>query len=243
MDSGADKTFTKPSANRPPQTHSPEELRKVHHVMSVELPIGDPEVIARRHADSKHRFPSVVIDDDEYVVVSVKRHPLGMLGIILTGMISFILVASVWITVCFMPNNLNITQAAKNSLSLGAVAILVLITVFSYIGLMIYRRNQLIITNERIIQKISMGLFDQRRQTISLEAIEDISYHQKGLMPNLFQYGTIRLSTVGDESTYTLTWVPEPHKYTDFLGDVVEDARENQFVTDEMMEIGRKLSW
>ena len=130
MDSGADKTFTKPSANRPPQTHSPEELRKVHHVMSVELPIGDPEVIARRHADSKRRFPSVVIDDDEYVVVSVKRHPLGMLGIILTGMISFILVASVWITVCFMPNNLNITQAAKNSLSLGAVAILVLITVF-----------------------------------------------------------------------------------------------------------------
>ena len=62
-------------------------------------------------------------------------------------------------------------------------------------------------------------------------------------MSNLFQHGTIRLSTVGDESTYTLTWVPEPHKYTDFLGDVVEDARENQFVTDEMMEIGRKLSW
>ncbi|MBS7346776.1 MAG: PH domain-containing protein [Candidatus Sacchiramonaceae bacterium] len=243
MNPKADKTFTKSGANRPPQTHSPEELRKVHHVMNVELPIGDPEVIAKRHEESKRRYPHVAIDDDEYVVVSVKRHPLGMFGIILMGMISFVLVASIWITICFMPNGLNLTQSAKNNLSLGAVAVLVLIAVFSYIGLMIYRRNQFIVTNERIIQKISTGLLDQQRQTINLEAIEDISYYQKGLMSHLFHYGTIRMSTVGDESTYTFTWVPQPHNYTDFLGDVVEDARENQFITDETMETGRKLSW
>ena len=238
-----DKTFAKPGANRPPQTHSPEELRKVHHVMNVELPIGDPEVIAKRHAESKRRYPQVSIDDDEYVVISVKRHFIGVFGIILMGMISFILVASIWITISFMPNNLNIAQAVKNNVSLGAVAILALIVMSSYIGLIIYRRNQFIVTNERIVQKISMGLLDQRQQAINLEAIEDISYSQNGLMSNLFQYGTIRMSTVGDESTYTFTWVPQPHNYTDFLGDVVEDARENQFITDETMETGRKLSW
>lgn len=243
MDQQEDKTFAQSAVDRPPQTHSSEERRKVHHVMNVELPIGDPGVINKRHTESRRRYPSVEIDDDEYVVVSVKRHPLGMLGIVLVGMISFVVTASIWITICFMPNSLNLTQAAKNNISLGAAAILVLITVFSYIGLMIYRRNQFIVTNERIIQKISKGLLDQQRQTINLEAIEDISYHQKGLMPHLFHYGEIRLSTVGDESTYTFTWVPEPNKYTDFLGDIVEDARENQFITDEAMEIGRKLSW
>ena len=65
MDSGQDKTFTKPGADRPPQTHSPEELRKVHHVMNVELPIGDPKIIAERHAESMRRYPQVAIDDDE----------------------------------------------------------------------------------------------------------------------------------------------------------------------------------
>lgn len=212
--------------------------------MSVELPIGDPEVIARRHADSKRRFPSVVIDDDEYVVAFSKRHPLWVcLGLFWRGWfhLYWSLVFGLRSVLC--PIIWTLLRLPKNSLSLGAVAILVLITVFSYIGLMIYRRNQLIITNERIIQKISMGLFDQRRQTISLEAIEDISYHQKAWCRICFstaQFVWVQLAT----NPHTpLLGCLKPHKYTDFLGDVVEDARENQFVTDEMMEIGRKLSW
>ena len=38
---------------------------------------------------------------------------------------------------------------------------------------------------------------------IDLASIEDASFHQNGILQTMFHYGTFRLSTVGDETTYT----------------------------------------
>ena len=38
---------------------------------------------------------------------------------------------------------------------------------------------------------------------IDLKAVEDVSFHQKNIFQKMFHYGTLRLSTVGDETTYT----------------------------------------
>lgn len=214
----------------------------IQKVMEVETPIGDPAVIASRHQESVRRYPDVNLDDDEYVVISIRRHVFGVFGILLSSMLSFVVVASIWITICFMPNNLNIPESAKNNISLAAVALLALSVVSGLIGYSIYKNNKFIVTNERVIQWIVSGLFHQKKQTINLEAIEDISFTQTGILQHAVGYGTIRLSTVGEESTYTFTLVPQPNKYAELLGDLVENVKENQFITDEMMDKGRKLS-
>ena len=41
---------------------------------------------------------------------------------------------------------------------------------------------------------------------IDLSSIEDASFRQDSLMQKLFHYGTFRLSTVGDETTYTFKY-------------------------------------
>ena len=41
---------------------------------------------------------------------------------------------------------------------------------------------------------------------IDLASVEDASFHQNGLMQRIFHYGTFRLATVGDETTYTFTY-------------------------------------
>ena len=38
---------------------------------------------------------------------------------------------------------------------------------------------------------------------IDLSSIEDTSFSQDGVLQKMFGYGTFRLSTVGDETTYT----------------------------------------
>jgi hypothetical protein len=38
---------------------------------------------------------------------------------------------------------------------------------------------------------------------IDLSSIEDTSFSQAGVVQKIFGYGTFRLSTVGDETTYT----------------------------------------
>ena len=47
---------------------------------------------------------------------------------------------------------------------------------------------------------------------IDLESVEDASFRQENLWQNMFHYGTLRLSTVGDETTYTF-------KYSDVSGE------------------------
>ena len=41
-------------------------------------------------------------------------------------------------------------------------------------------------------------------------------------MQNLFNYGTIRLSTEGDETTYTFTYTHYPEREKNLLNDAVE---------------------
>mgnify|MGYP003584843172 FL=1 len=214
----------------------------IQKVMEVETPVGDPAVIAARHQEAARRYPDVNLDSDEYVVVSIKRHSFGVFGIIISSMLSFIIVASIWITISIMPNNLNLTLAMKTNITLASLALLALSVVSAMIGHSIYKNNKFIITNERVVQWIVSGLFNKKKQTINLEAIEDISFSQTGFLQHLIGFGTVRLSTIGEESTYTFTFVPQPNKYAELLGDLVENAKENQFITDEMMELGRKLS-
>ena len=214
----------------------------IQKVMEVETPVGDPAVIAARHQEAARRYPDVNLDSDEYVVVSIKRHSFGVFGIIISSMLSFIIVASIWITISIMPNNLNLTLAMKTNITLASLALLALSVVSAMIGHSIYKNNKFIITNERVVQWIVSGLFNKKKQTINLEAIEDISFSQTGFLQHLIGFGTVRLSTIGEDSTYTFTFVPQPNKYAELLGDLVENAKENQFITDEMMELGRKLS-
>ena len=47
---------------------------------------------------------------------------------------------------------------------------------------------------------------------IDLTSVEDASFRQENLLQNMFHYGTFRLSTVGDETTYTF-------KYSDISGE------------------------
>lgn len=215
---------------------------QVVQVMEVEVPAGDLEVIKNRHEESLRKFPDVTVDKDEYVLLSIGRHGIGLLGIVISCLLLFIVVVSVWILVCFMPNKLGLAQSAKNNLSLIFGSLTLLNLVFGYIGYSTYKSNKFTVTNERAIQWIVSGLFHRKKQIINLESTEDISYIQTGIIQHIFDYGTIRLSTTGDESTYTFVLAKNPAKMVEIIGEIAECARENQPIPDEIFEKAQKMS-
>ena len=210
-------------------------------VMPVEFPAGDPEVIRVRHQESVKNHPDISVDEDEFVVLALRRHWIGLIGIVFVSLSLFVVLVSAWILLCFTPNNFNITDEMKNSLSLIFAPLSVLIAVAGYIGYTTYKANRFIVTNERAVQIIVRGLMDQKKQVINLESAEDISFTQKGIFQHLLDYGTIRLSTTGDETTYTFPLAKNPAKAAEILGEVAESARENQPVPDEIYEFAKKM--
>ena len=215
---------------------------QVQPVMQVEVPAGDPRVIKARHEQSVKTYPDITVDEDEYVVLSMRRHSLGyLLNIIFSAFIGVLLI-SAWIIICFMPNPLPIPANFKSQISLIFGSITLLLIILTYVNYVVYRANRFVITNERAIQWISNTIMSQKKQVINLESIEDISYSREGILQHLFDYGTVKLSTVGDESTYTFPFSPNPDKKAEFLSDIVEAARENQMLSDKLFEEGIKMS-
>ena len=215
---------------------------QVQPVMQVEVPAGDPRVIKTRHEQSIKTYPDITVDEDEYVVLSMRRHSLGyLLNIIFSAFIGVLLI-SAWIIICFMPNPLPIPVNFKPQISLIFGSITLLLIILTYVNYVVYRANRFVITNERAIQWILNTIMSQKKQVINLESIEDISYSREGILQHLFDYGTVKLSTVGDESTYTFPFSPNPDKKAEFLSDIVEAARENQMLSDKLFEEGIKMS-
>jgi hypothetical protein len=64
----------------------------------------------------------------------------------------------------------------------------------------------MIITNKHVIQMVMKSPVATSVNIIDLQSIEDASFHQSGLLQKLFRYGTLRLSTIGDETTYTFPY-------------------------------------
>ena len=74
----------------------------------------------------------------------------------------------------------------------------------------VYKGNRLYVTNKRLIHYEQTSLTAKSVNTIDLVSVEDVSFKQKGLIDQIFQLGSLRMSTVGDETTYTFKYAAKP---------------------------------
>ncbi|MBR3252593.1 hypothetical protein IKF84_00780 [Candidatus Saccharibacteria bacterium] len=154
-----------------------------------------------RHERSVKDFPFLELEDNEYVEYAFKRAKIWLnliLGGLAAGLI-FILLA--FLLVLMGKDFLDTTGISFLYIILGALLFSVfLVGVFT---LMVYRGNKLFITNKHVIQMTMASPMSSSVNMIDLPSIEDTSFSQDGIMQKMFGYGTFRLSTVGEETTYT----------------------------------------
>jgi len=81
-----------------------------------------------------------------------------------------------------------------------------------FINLMIYSLNVLILTNKRVIQIETKGLFNYERNDLEIDKIQDITIEIKGLLANLLNFGDILIQTAGTEIKFKISSLPRPLK-------------------------------
>lgn len=160
------------------------------------------EGLARiRHERSVKDFPFLELEDNEYVEYAFKRAKVWLhliLGSLGAGLI-FILFA--FLLVLLGQDSLDSIGISFLYIILGSLVAAVFIAgIFTII---VYRGNRLFITNRHVIQMIMLSPLSNSFNMIDLSSIEDTSLSQDGILQKIFGYGTFRLSTVGDETTYT----------------------------------------
>ena len=204
-------------ANEPQVVHASRDLEPKRFIISDDL--------KRRHADALMNYPHLNLSEGEYVILDIKRHPIGMLLPI--GMTA-LLVAAILLFAAIYPSIADsslVVMPSPPAVFGMALLFCVLVVLGGATALWVYLQNQFYMTNESVIQEIQESLFSRHEQTVSLGSIEDASFRQSGILQTMFDYGTIRLSTEGDETTYIFHYVTNPKRQIAILNNAIESFK------------------
>ncbi|MDO4507951.1 MAG: hypothetical protein Q4B65_00980 [Candidatus Saccharibacteria bacterium] len=178
-----------------------------------------------RHDRSVKDFPFLNLADDEYVEFAFRRAK-----IYLVLMYAGLLFGLGVIVVAFLLVSLGVAgldNMGRNFVYIILAALTFAVLIAGLFVLMIYRGNRLFITNKRVIHKVMISPLASSTNMVDLTSIEDVSYHQGGIAQLLFHYGTLRLATVGDETTYTFRYSDASGEDVKTISKLVTDAKDN----------------
>ena len=191
----------------------------------------DEGLVKIRHERSKRDFPGVRLEEDEYVEFAFSRARVCLwliLGGVATGLVLILLA----FLLVLMGQGM-IDETGRRFLFIILFALLAAALVTCIVSSIIYHGNKLFITNKRAIQMITISPVINSVNVIDLTSVEDVSFKQSSLLQRIFHYGTLRLSTVGDETTYTF-------KFSDISGEdlkavtkLVSDAKKKDKKAEE----------
>jgi hypothetical protein len=224
-------------AHPPAQQVQPEQPQQtVVHVtraLEPEHPVISPEV-QEKHQRSLEAFPFLNLSPGEYVVSAVRRHPIGLIIPLIVGTL---LITAALILLTGYPEfalalALTGPLAEASTVAIPILAFVVLVGFGMFVIYYVYVNNKFFLTNESVIQEIQITLFSRLEQTVSLANIEDASFTQHGIFQQVFNYGDIRLSTEGDETTYRFSYVASPKDHIAQLNNAVEAFKNGRPVSD-----------
>ena len=179
-----------------------------------------------KHEESKRLYPYLNLSEGEYVISAIRRHPIGLISI--WAVVALLVSIFIGLPALFLQLGTSFVTVSTTQLVNGSF-ILLLLVILAVLGgvvaTVIYDANRFFLTNESIIQHIQAGLFSKKDQTISLNNVEDASYRQHGVIETVLNYGSIRLSTEGEETTYRFYFVANPEEQIRLLNDAVESFK------------------
>ncbi len=216
-----------PQQSRHPQQITVDEERPQPQVVQMTRsyePVGVEisDEVKKRHAVSMEHFPKLNLSEHEYIVSAVPRHPIGMIGPLLATALSVSIMFIFIMNYPYIADVTGMSMDAYGFVVLIGILMTALFLIGGYLAMWVYVSNRFFLTNESVIQEIQSSIFSRKEQTVSLMNIEDASFDQKGPIQAMLNYGSIRLSTEGEETTYRFDYVVNPKKQIAILNNAVE---------------------
>lgn len=95
-----------------------------------------------------------------------------------------------------------------------------------FYSLTMYTLDYWVITNERVVDNIQLGLFNRKISELSIHMIQDVSVKLVGMLPTFFNYGTLLVQTAAQEGNFIFEEVPNPQKVKDVLMGIIEKTED-----------------
>lgn len=173
----------------------------------------DPSTLS---PSARQAFRLIEFDEDERLLLEIRKHPFGLFLIYLIGTfvtISMLVVAV--LVVMFAGSSSNYGYDAS-SLQLPVILITFILAVLSLVmtgvGSYLYKTNVILVTSDKLAQLLNRTVFDRKISQLSIGDVQDVTVVQKGVFAHLFNYGTLVIETAGEQENYNFTFAPNPYE-------------------------------
>lgn len=155
-----------------------------------------------------------LLEPGERLVVIVKRHPIGIVGIYIEAFVGLLVVFGLLVTLA--PNFFSglSDQAYKIAVAVIILGLVVLVA-FLFTATYVYRQSRLLVTDRSLVQIIQKSLFIRTVSRLSMSNVEDVSAEERGILSTIFDYGTIVVQTAGALDNFIFPDCPTPSRYAD----------------------------
>jgi len=181
------------------------------------------EASARLSPIGRRLFKFIEFDDDEELLVEIRKHPIGLVFIIITGLLiaTVLLVATMLLAFGLDGFGLDIGEGGTGPLRGIIVGLGIVLSLFAILGMIIsiilYRSNVVYITNEKIAEVMYVSLLNRRVMQLGIGNVEDVTVIQKGILPRIFNYANLIVETAGEIANPAFTFVPTPHENSNVI--------------------------
>lgn len=149
-----------------------------------------------------------MLEPDESIIRVVHRHTIGVIYIFALGFVTIAALMSLFVAIS--PDAFVNDQA---TIDFAIVLVAIALAVAAYV----YRQSKLIITDRSLVQIIQSTLFIRKASHLSMSNVEDVSAEQRGILPNLFNYGTLMVQTAGERDNFIFKLCPRPNEFADII--------------------------
>lgn len=163
-------------------------------------------------------FKFIEFDGNEQLILEIRKHPIGLFFIYLTGGFVAVVMAIVFSFLLFTDTSESLLSGTGISagsvtgvISFIGLIFTIFVLVIMVIQAILYINNVIFVTNEKIAQVLYINIFNRKISQLSLGDIQDVTVTQKGILAHMFNYGTLVIETAGEQQNYTFTYIPDPY--------------------------------
>lgn len=163
-------------------------------------------------------------NNGETLLVFTRRHWFVLFGVVMTTIFASLL--PIILIVLLAPLIVRYEGASILFMFCWLIYIMVLWFMLAY-KLTMHSLDTWIVTDERILDIVQIGLFNRKISELHLESIQDISVNTKGLVESYLNFGNIEIQTGATAQRFMFDKVPNPLDIKDVIMDAAKDREKD----------------
>lgn len=166
------------------------------------------QITAETNKFLHHKLP---IEDEEKILGVYRHHWFAYASIWLIGLVMVVVVMALGVLLTSFGGSDSALAGRQTQVLAAAGCLAVLLVVGTFVPVYLRMQEQVVLTEESLLQILQPSVFASKINQVSLQHITDVSVHQD-FFGTMFGYGHITIETPGEQDNYEFTVLANPHE-------------------------------